>query len=330
MICQYCGKENQDHVDICDYCGASLSQKAEAKITQSPISEPGSEVEETAKINTVEEQNVDHPTEMEQPTVQPKSFDAGIGQPPQPASGIYGNKFWWLAGGCAFLFALVMCAAAGWGAYQFSMGMAFFNPPTPTATTAPAPTAEPTAMPELLFFDDFSDPNSGWDRVDEADFYTDYYNGAYRIKVYLEKYDNWANPGDNIFTDVSIEVDTTKNGGPDDNDFGVICRYQDPNKFYYAMISSDGYYGITKVVGDSSELLGHEELQPSDAIKQGESLNHIRFDCVGSQLSLYVNGQLIDQQEDSEYSYGNVGLIAGTYDIPGTDILFDNFSVRQP
>ena len=34
--------------------------------------------------------------------------------------------------------------------------------------------------------------------------------------------------------------------GPDDNDFGIICRYIDDNQFYYAIISSDGYYGIVR------------------------------------------------------------------------------------
>ena len=143
-------------------------------------------------------------------------------------------------------------------------------------------------------------------------------------------FDSWANPDSNVFSDVSIEVDATKNSGPDDNDFGVICRYQAVDQFYYAVISSDGFYGITKVSTDTTNLLGATELQPSDAINQGTASNHIRFDCQGDVLTLYVNGQQVDQQTDSEYTSGNVGLIAGTYDTPGTDILFDNFSVYQP
>jgi hypothetical protein len=133
-----------------------------------------------------------------------------------------------------------------------------------------------------------------------------------------------------MFSNVSIEVDTTKNGGPDDNDFGVICRYQGADQFYYAIISSDGYYGITKVTSQSSDLIGATELLPSDAINQGSASNNIRFDCNGDVLTLFVNGQQVDQQTDSEYTSGNVGLIAGTYDTAGTDILFDNFSVYQP
>ena len=142
--------------------------------------------------------------------------------------------------------------------------------------------------------------------------------------------DSWANPDNNVFSNVSVEVDATKMGGPDDNDFGVICRYQGTDQFYYAVISSDGYYGITKVTSATSTLLGRDSLEFSDAINQGIATNHIRFDCSGNLLTLYVNGQQIDQQTDGDYITGNVGLIAGTYDTPGTDVLFDNFFVYQP
>ena len=73
---------------------------------------------------------------------------------------------------------------------------------------------------------------------------TDYYNYAYRILVNMANYDAWANPDDLSFTDVQVEVDATKNGGPDANDFGIICRYTSGDSYYYATISSDGYYGI--------------------------------------------------------------------------------------
>jgi hypothetical protein len=195
-----------------------------------------------------------------------------------------------------------------------------------TPTLRPAP----TVVNSSIFSDDFSDPESGWDSIDQADFYTDYFNNAYRITVNSDMSDSWANPDDNVFGDVSIEVDATKNGGPDDNDFGVICRYQNTEQFYYAVISSDGYYGITKVTSASSDLIGRDSLEFSEAINQGTATNHIRLDCIGDVLTLYVNGQQIDQQTDSDYTTGNVGLIAGTYDTVGTDILFDNFFVYQP
>jgi hypothetical protein len=291
-----------------------------------------------------------------QSSTEPQVIDTAPSQFPQKAPrGIYGNKLWWCAGCCAVIFLILCCGVGAWGVYRLADVSDFFNAPTlspsiiPTSTTRKAPTVVPSLSPNLstrptqtiatnslrstpsyLFHDDFSDPNSGWDRIDETDFFTDYYNNAYRITVNTDMSDSWANPDSNLFGDVIIEVDAVKNGGPDDNDFGVICRYQSSNQFYYAVISSDGYYGITKVTSASSVTLGRDDLGYSDFINQGVATNHVRFDCIGDMLTLYINGNQIDQQSDTEYSSGNVGLLAGTYDTPGTDILFDNFFVFQP
>lgn len=152
----------------------------------------------------------------------------------------------------------------------------------------------------------------------------------YQITVNKPQSNAWGNPGSLSFTDVRVEVDATKNGGSDDNDFGLICRYQDTDNFYFAVISSDGFYGIIKMSGGIYNLIGHETLDQSEEISLGGASNHIRFDCIGSTLTLFVNGTQIDQQVDTAYTAGNVGLIAGTYDETGTDILFDDFYVYQP
>lgn len=47
----------------------------------------------------------------------------------------------------------------------------------------------------------------------------------------MTEYDAWANQSRSFPGDVRIEVDAAKIGGPDDNDFGVICRYQDIDNF---------------------------------------------------------------------------------------------------
>ncbi len=187
-----------------------------------------------------------------------------------------------------------------------------------------------SANSNILFSDDFSDTHNKWDQAGNASMSTNYDNGAYRIQVNLANYDAWANPDSLSFTDTQIEVDATKNGGPDTNDFGVICRYIDKDRYYYGLISSDGYYGIYKKTADGAFELGFGGEQFSDKIPTGAVTNHIRFDCIGSTLTLYVNGQQLDQRTDTSYKEGNVGLIAGTYTEIGVDILFDNFFVYKP
>lgn len=182
---------------------------------------------------------------------------------------------------------------------------------------------------DVLFQDNFSDPASGWDRVNEVEGVTDYTNGNYRILVNTDNTNIWANPGLN-FQDTAIEVEATKIGGSNDNHMGLICRYLNESNFYFFAISSDGFYGIAKVSDGQQALIGMENMAYSDAINQGNNTNLIRAECIGQNLTLSVNGQQLLQVTDSQFDRGDAGLIAGTFDIAGTDIHFDNFIVRKP
>ncbi len=198
------------------------------------------------------------------------------------------------------------------------------------ASLACLSTGTQTPAGNVLFSDNFTDASKKWDQVTETSRSTGYYNGAYRITVNDVNSDAWANPAKQNFTDTRIEVDATKNGGPEDNDLGIICRYTGVDKFYYGVISSDGFYGIMKMNANGGSPVGGDQMGQTDLVTKGAASNHIRFDCVGSTLTLYVNGTQVDQQTDTDYTAGNVGLIAGTFSTTGTDILFDNFIVYKP
>ena len=104
----------------------------------------------------------------------------------------------------------------------------------------------PVKDAQTIFEDNFSDPNSGWDRMQSEAGSTDYEDGAYHIVVNEINTDYFATPYKN-FSNVHIEVEATKIGGTDDNNFGIICRYRDEQNFYLGQISSDGFFGIFKV-----------------------------------------------------------------------------------
>ncbi len=182
---------------------------------------------------------------------------------------------------------------------------------------------------QVLYQDDFSDPSSGWNRVSTDTGETEYDDGVYRIYVNEPNTDIWSHPGKS-YDDAVIEVDAFKVGGERDNRFGLICRAKGTDSFYTFIISSDGYYGIGKVKQEKYELIDTDALLPSEVIIKGSAINRIRAECVGERLTLYVNGIKIAEYFDSEFTSGDVGLIAGTYNEPGTDIRFDDFLVIQP
>ena len=187
-----------------------------------------------------------------------------------------------------------------------------------------------TQSGEVQFQDDFSDPRSGWIRRYEEEIGNlDYVNQGYQIYVKQNHSLLWSGPGLQ-YTDVQIEVDATKIEGPDNNDFGVVCRAKDENNFYFLVISSDGYYGIGKVRDGNQQLIGMDDLPPNENILQGQRTNHLRADCIEQNLSLFVNGIHLATVQDTEFTSGDAGLLAGTFDDPGTRIQFDNFSVLMP
>lgn len=187
----------------------------------------------------------------------------------------------------------------------------------------------PTRPGQVLFQDDFSRPISGWDRYADSTYRADYAQGGYEIEVRQPNTDAWANPGLN-FSDVRLEVEATKVDGPDDNLFGLLCRYQDPANFYFFVASSDGYVGIGVSKSGRRRLLTGESLLPSPAVLIGQATNYLGAECVGYDLRFFVNGVPVAEARAAEWPEGDVGLIAGTYDEPGARIRFDNFSVLRP
>lgn len=181
----------------------------------------------------------------------------------------------------------------------------------------------------ILFSDDFSDARSGWDRLQASSGMSDYKKDTYQIQVNEPNVDLFANPKLSL-KDVIVEVSATRIAGPDQNNYGVICRYRDEKNFYAAQISSSGYAGIFRMKNGQYKLLGLKEMLPVPAILGGNATNRIRFECVGSTLLLIVNDAPVDFREDGSFEIGDVGLIAGTYDQPGVHIAFDDFSVSQP
>ncbi|HVP20502.1 MAG TPA: hypothetical protein VMS73_01430 [Anaerolineaceae bacterium] len=182
----------------------------------------------------------------------------------------------------------------------------------------------------ILFKDDFSDPTSGWETWSEpSGSMVAYQNGGLRIYIAEKQFDYWSRPGKRV-SDVYMEADVIKLGGPDDNDFGFICRYQDRDNFYALLASSDGYAGILKVKDGNYHIISGAEMAYSESIRKGGTQNHLRADCNGADLSLSANGQKILDVQDQDFKTGEIGLIAGTGDTGGADLYFDNFLAYKP
>ena len=188
------------------------------------------------------------------------------------------------------------------------------------------------AAGSVLFQDDFSNLASGWDHYSSPGGIMDYDSGVYRMIVNDSPFHYWSTLN-RQFTDTRVEVDVAKLNGPDSNLAGIICRFQNVEgrwNFYFFAISSDGYYAIGLTSNEGSVLLGQDQMANSASINTGVNINHLRADCMGNVLTFYINGFPVAQAIDSTLASGEVGLLAGTKEEGGVDIIFDQFIVMQP
>jgi hypothetical protein len=268
-----------------------------------------------------------------------------------------GLPLWGWITGCVVLFAI--CGLSASGAGMLGSRLNLFNRaagPDPTASptaalarhepeeTPGSPDAEPTVStrpdaittlrpiqpPEngkVLFQDDFTDPESGWERDIGKNLMADYYHGSYRILVNEPYYIVWGLLNLDV-RDVIVDVEATKASGPAEDFFGVICRYQDKENYYFLNVASDGWYLVGKVKDGEELTLG--EAGTNTAIHQGNTSNRIRAECIGDTLSLYANNTRLIQVTDQDFESGAIGLMGRTYGNPGTDLLFDNVMVTRP
>lgn len=184
-----------------------------------------------------------------------------------------------------------------------------------------------------LLNDDFEgEKECGWVLYEGRGVTSRLEEGALRLSNSLSGEIAWANAGRD-FDDVIIDVETTQVSGPDDNAYGVICRYQNPSNFYVFLISGDGHYAIGKYQSGNPQvqyLSGEGQYAFADAINQGQSSNQMRVSCIGNELSLSVNGVPLETVTDPTFVIGDIGLGASTFQ-PGTIVVdFDDIRVIAP
>jgi hypothetical protein len=205
----------------------------------------------------------------------------------------------------------------------------------PVLVACGAADTEPDACdaPGILFFDDFNGEfDCGWAAYNRGGGAAAIENSAMQLSVNQPGQIWWTNPGRD-FDDVTITAEARQVEGPNDNAYGLICRYQNEENFYVFLISGDGYYAIGKYQSGSKNvvyLTENEQFQRSDAINTGVASNEMRVACIGNELSLEVNGAPLLTVTDPTFVTGDIGVAASTL-VGGTAVIeFDDVQVVAP
>ena len=235
------------------------------------------------------------------------------------------------------LLALLLLGLVGVAAFAVALTVGVWST-TPESSAPPAPPSSPPPSPSrsVVFKDDFSSTSSGWPRnKDQYGGSSDYdtSRGIYNITPAARKlhYATVSKVGN--IEDANVEVDATRTDNtPTTANWGVVCRQSlnsNNNANGYSLaIQSDGLPAIWKVKDGVSSLIN--DPKTSTKVTDPSATNHIRGDCAGDKLTLYVNDLKLAEASDEEFTSGEVGLYAGAPGSLGSDVVFDNFSVGKP
>src|SRR3989344_4094398 len=185
--------------------------------------------------------------------------------------------------------------------------------------------SEQIAPPQILFEDNFDDPEIGSLLTDlnSGPNYR-YIDGEYEIINSAPANAIYAVVSTRALTDstISINARTTINESPNSN-VGVTCR----------STAAAGGYSLLVFSGYTSYFLGRWDdntLVPlarggNPAILPGKQGNHIEFSCKGNVLTATVNGVIVAEATDDTYKIGYHRITAGS----ATTARFDNLQVTN-
>ena len=196
-----------------------------------------------------------------------------------------------------------------------------------TSSAAASLTAIQTPASQLLS-DDFSDPSSGWPASQSALGAYGYRQGQYFVQVSEPDTLLWAGPPQ-VYRDVRIGVNAVWSGASSSGYYGLLCRIQDEQNFYYFVVTpASGEYTIGKYVKGQFNSLLAGGWNSSPSIPTAGQTTHLQAVCAGDHLSFYINSELLNEVNDSLFASGKTGVAAAALQTQA-DVLFDNFQVDQ-
>ena len=178
----------------------------------------------------------------------------------------------------------------------------------------------------ILFDDDFSDPASGWSTNSDSYGTTAFQNGEMTVEVKTTNYVIWSEINTD-YDDVIMVADVRVINSVGNGDFGFTCGIQDNENFTVLEISEDGYFTFWKY--QSNEFISLIDWTYTDEVAMGSPFVLAAL-CGTSNLALVVNGGLLAEYFDPDFTPGKIGLLAGTYETSGFKVGFDNFTLMLP
>lgn len=181
------------------------------------------------------------------------------------------------------------------------------------------------------YYDDFSNPDSGWLISEDETAKWEYLDGEYRILSkddYYEFY--YATPPTCDRRNYSLEVDMRWVGEPGLS-YGILFGIVGDLDQYYIFDVNTEYQDFGLWYFDGNDYVSILPFTVSEYINYGNAPNHLKVTKNNSQISLGINGFSVGIWTDN-YISGKTytAIISSPYDgSPASDARFDNFSITS-
>ncbi|MFQ5857249.1 MAG: hypothetical protein ACE5LU_16705, partial [Anaerolineae bacterium] len=180
---------------------------------------------------------------------------------------------------------------------------------------------------QLRYFENFSDPNSGWPVDDNPDREYSYYNGEYRIFVKSDNYWAMVRAGPKL-SDAAVEVEArfaTNIYGTYRLLFGIS---DDWSQIYTFEVDERSNYRLWKWDWFQERWTLVRGPTHSEHIRPRQELNRLRAERVGNDVSFYANGNFVTTERlPALAGERRMGIIAWSQSTPNMDVRFDNFKI---
>lgn len=201
-----------------------------------------------------------------------------------------------------------------------------------TPTVTPFPTATQTATPQpvlegRLYFEDFSNDQTGWDANDDevSEFY--YSGGQFFIEI-VNTDSYYFVTSDRTFADGVLSVETSHVSGDDASTGGLILwRFKDTDNYYAMEITNNGTFSIHRSLDGVFDIIKLPTYSPF--LNTAGNSNKVTIAAYENNFDVYLNDQFVFHFNDASLPSGSIGLGAYPALASGVKVAFDNLAVYK-
>ncbi len=186
-----------------------------------------------------------------------------------------------------------------------------------------------TKTETAVYFDDFSDPDSGWPVSEDDRVRTEYLNGEYRMLTKVPGYLYLLNAPIAPYETYTVSVDAAW-AGEAGSGYGLAFGMNAAIDNFYAFLISPEFNQYWFMRGENDDVVILDFGEIDGGLNLGS--NHIQVTRYGSQIKVVVNDRWQRAWTDASFSgLSYTGLAASTpLDSGLSDIRFDNYLLTTP